>query len=293
MRAFVLLLALAPLCACDLIEPPPRQTADDMRLAVRPCVIAPASAESLELCTRVYNDLPPGPWRATALEKRADIHLVLGQNDAALADANAAIAEWPEYAWGWLMRARVKQAMGRHDDAIPDIEETVRLKPNESASRYYRALYLGRQGNDDAALVEINQAVQFAGDDRRELLEARAARCQIRADANAELEAALEDCDFALRSENPGDSMYFARGLVLFRLGRHEEAITEFDKLPAGDQAHAHWLYMRGRSKIALGRQVEGEADLTEARRLRPDIDDRARRRGYAPVTPPTNAGAK
>jgi tetratricopeptide (TPR) repeat protein len=286
LRILLLIVATSLICACDLIE------RVQSTFASVECKRAPATQAGIATCTRVLARLPPGRLHAKNLARRADLRLLVGQSELALEDANAAIAESPDLAAGWIMRANVMFALDRSAEAGQDIDQAVRLQPDNSYPRYLRALYLSHLGKDKLALEEINWVVEFAGTDARDLRNARVARCEIRADANVDLEAALGDCDQLQRKPGAGPRAHFSRGLVLYRLGRYQEAIVEFDPAGVHDKAHANKWYMRGMAKLALGQRADGEADMAEGRRLKPGVVERARLHGYAPPALP-NASAR
>jgi Flp pilus assembly protein TadD len=65
---------------------------------------------------------------------------------------------------------------------------------------------------------------------------------------------------------------YEARGLLRLKQGRDQEAFEALDACVKARAWDAEPLYGRGLARLRLGRKAEAEADMAEARRLRPDI---------------------
>ncbi|HEY2358219.1 MAG TPA: tetratricopeptide repeat protein, partial [Phenylobacterium sp.] len=202
--------------------------------------------------------------------------------------------------------------------AKADLDQALNLQPDDaSALRLRGELYLRRkdvklaQADFDAALksssanaelpVEIGLAYVGAGfyeagvrqldgwitahPKDENLGQAYAARCWARASWGKELDAALADCDAALRRDHNSRVMEF-RGLVLYRMGRLDEAILQYGAAVKLQPRSAAALYGRGLAELKKGARDAGDADLAAAKTLSPGIVEEWRRFGLAPDAP-------
>ena len=91
------------------------------------------------------------------------------------------------------------------------------------------------------------------------------ARCWVRAESGHNLEAALADCDAALKLM-PGASPYLdSRGFVELRLGRFADAIRDYDAALAVYPDQAPSLFGRGVAELRQGDAQHGNADIAAA----------------------------
>jgi tetratricopeptide (TPR) repeat protein len=89
---------------------------------------------------------------------------------------------------------------------------------------------------------------------------------------NAELDKALADCDSALRRRPDSAAVLSARALVELRLHRRDRAITDLDRVLRLEPQNAWALYARGVARAEKGDRAGGQADVSAARALQPDI---------------------
>ncbi|HEX4081084.1 MAG TPA: tetratricopeptide repeat protein [Rhizomicrobium sp.] len=96
------------------------------------------------------------------------------------------------------------------------------------------------------------------------------AACRIRATKGEQLDAALADCDEALRLK-PGDADALdSRALARFRKGNFADAITDANSALAANPKLAGSLYLRGLAKLKSGDAPGGNADVTAAQAIDP-----------------------
>ena len=112
------------------------------------------------------------------------------------------------------------------------------------------------------------------------------ARCWTRAAWGRELDLALADCDAALRRDRNSEVME-SRGLVMFRMGRLDEAITLYTAAIKQQPRAAPALYGRGLAELKKGAKAEGEADIAAAKAIAPDLAAQYKRYGLAPDETP------
>ena len=105
-------------------------------------------------------------------------------------------------------------------------------------------------------------------------------RCNVRATWGQQLDAALTDCDGALKLGEKVSTVMENRGMVLLRMGRLDEAIAQFDSAIRLQPKAAWALYGRGLAKLKKGGKVGGDADVAAAVGLRPTLPQEAKRYG-------------
>jgi tetratricopeptide (TPR) repeat protein len=97
-------------------------------------------------------------------------------------------------------------------------------------------------------------------------------RCWSRTLGNQELEAAVADCDEALRVK-PGTAAYLdSRALAWLRTGQFDKAIQDATAALAADPEMVSALYARGIARRRLGNEKAGDADLAAARSASPGV---------------------
>lgn len=105
-------------------------------------------------------------------------------------------------------------------------------------------------------------------------------RCWARAIWNRDLDMALADCNEAVKLQPNNLSIRDSRGLVYLRLGRYDEAIRDYDFIINEQPKKAWSLYCRGVAKLKAGKVAQGQADMSAATGISPEVADRAKRFG-------------
>ncbi|OFA07677.1 hypothetical protein DUPY_10740 [Duganella phyllosphaerae] len=90
---------------------------------------------------------------------------------------------------------------------------------------------------------------------------------------DAALPAALGFVRSALDKEPRAVAFLDTYGLVLLRLGRHAEAVQQYDALLAMQPGMADSRFARGIAKRRQGQTAAGDADLAAARAVNPTVD--------------------
>jgi tetratricopeptide (TPR) repeat protein len=194
--------------------------------------------------------------------------------------------------------------------AIADFAEALRLKPGDAMAHNNRGtVYLGRR-DYAGALADFDAAVRLnpdylealgnramTYDARHDIANAIAdysavlkrdpqnpdslnARCWDRAFLNADLDAALADCNAALgliKGRQALAAVRDSRGFVYFRKGDFVRAIADYDAALALAPKMAETLYKRGLAKNLLAKNRKGEsgtADIAAALKLDPHAGD-------------------
>ena len=204
-----------------------------------------------------------------------------------------------------------KTALGR-----ADLDRALKLKPNDLDALLARATEMLHDRNRVAALIDLDAADHVAdvaamerlalGDLLTEAGQPQRAvgqfdqwikahpndvrrpaalngRCWARTLAGHDLDAALRDCDAALRAWPGTPGFLDSRGLVHLRRSELAKAVADFDAALAKEPEMAWSLYGRGIAKLHTGDQAGGKMDIDAARAILPNIADDAKIYGITP----------
>jgi len=199
----------------------------------------------------------------------------------ALADLDEALKLKPDDLEARMLRADVFLQSKDVTRAEADFEAAQKAAPANADLSAQIGLAYTRAGLYDEGLRRLDAwiAAHPRSDD---IGQALAARCWTRAAAGKALEAALTDCDQALKKERNSLTMSY-RGLVLFRLGRLDDAISQFAAALRVQPRMAPALYGRGLAELKKGDKAAGDADLAAAAAIAPGLAQQYRRYGLAP----------
>jgi tetratricopeptide (TPR) repeat protein len=222
---------------------------------------------------------------------------------------------------GATYRARAMARLGARQPllAMADLDEALKLKPDDLQALILRAeMFL--QGKDLARAKGDFEAAQKAAPANADLSaqiglayaraglydegvrhldawiaahprsedigRALAARCWTRGLSGAGLDLALADCDQALKRDRNSEVMSY-RGLVLYRMGRLDEAISQYGQALKAQPRLAQALYGRGLVELKKGDTTQGQADIAQASEIAPGLAQEYRRAGLAPPAAP------
>ncbi|MEE8574435.1 MAG: tetratricopeptide repeat protein [Thermodesulfobacteriota bacterium] len=194
---------------------------------------------------------------------RGSAYLELGDKKRAMDDYNTTLKLTPEYAFGYLNRAKLNQDEGRLALAIEDYTNAIRFDPSLTDAYYNRGFArqaLGRTGEaakDYAIVIKRRPAFTAAYMNRA-----------ISLSIMGRYSAALPDFGAAaeLAPRDPG--VYFNRGLTYSNLGRFREAASDFEtvvRLSPGNGA-AHYRLALAYSELGL--VVQAKESLKRAAAL-------------------------
>lgn len=286
--------------------------------AFRSSAAAPPSSPQVALPVNLRRVAPVSnadatPKTAEEFARRGSARLAQRAFDDAVADLTQAITLAPDDAAYYRDRALAYQASGERGLARTDIEKALSLAPDDGVLLRTRALLRLREQDRVGALSDTEAAARatpptaldmvpiahlFARLDQpargiallspviashpkdQALPSLLNARCWMRAQADLELDAALDDCNLAVKLAGGPPAFLDSRGLAYLRKGNFLAAITDFDAALALDPKLAWSLYGRGVARIALGQKDAGEADKAAARAILPGLPEEAARHG-------------
>ncbi len=225
--------------------------------------------QRVEACSAVIADRRADIGRRSeALVLRGVQRAELGEHARAIADFGRALRLNAQNVDALVERGIVHHNRGAYDTAMRDYDAALAIDPNSSLADYRREMAL--QGRNDAYEMQISQLDDILF---RDPLNAEALnnRCWIRAINNDDLDAALRDCDAAIRINRNANALD-SRGLVHLKRGEFDAALADYDAALAIEPGRGHFLYGRGIAYSRLGREVESAADVQAAEQAEPGI---------------------
>lgn len=201
-----------------------------------------------------------------ALLERAAEHEQQGQFQPAIDAYTEAIHIEPENAEAYLRRGRCYLSLQKYDPAISDFEQAKGLDAAQYGTHAeFASAYLARGTRlleaeaYEKAVPDLTEAIDHNPNDGRAFSRRSFARYRLE-----DLEGALEDLSVAIGIDHD-DRDYVARGRILQKLGRLEEAIADFEEAGQRNPQNAESHYDRGHcylKRLELDQAVEafGEA---------------------------------
>ena len=208
-----------------------------------------------------------------------------------MSDLDAALKRQPNDAETLVRRGELYLGTRAPEKAKADFEAATRLAPDNSdlIAQARIGMAYSRAGLFEPAIAQLNLWIT-AHPKSEDMPLALSARCWTRAAWGKELDAALADCDAALKGDRVSAVMG-NRGLVLLRMGRLDDAIVQYTAAIGQQPKLAPALYGRGLAELKKGDKTKGEADIAAANALAPGLAAQYRRFGLAPDGGPPPSG--
>ncbi len=163
--------------------------------------------------------------------------------------------------------AELARQLGHFDLALSLLDKAFLLAPDNIEVRSRRAVMLELVGRKKDADREFDALAA-----RKPEAEELNNMCWAKAAAGIELDRALAECDQALAAVDI-PMVHDSRALVLLRLGRFDEAATEYGLALSGGDIVAS-LYGRSIANARLGKKAQSDADRAKALKLDPLIGE-------------------
>lgn len=213
-----------------------------------------------------------GAGQATYFLERSQVYRAAGRLQLAQADLDRALSLKPDDAEALVARAGARIDAGNRSGARSDLDAAASHAGATADLRFDIAALYVRMILPTQALAQIDLWASTHRADPK-MPAAQNMRCLTKGLLNADLDEALRACDAALVSQPQSAAGLSNRGLVRFRAGQYEAALTDFDAALALKPDLTVTLYRRGIAKLRLGRDTDGNADLAAARALDLNID--------------------
>jgi tetratricopeptide (TPR) repeat protein len=253
------------------------------------------------------------PKTADDFARRASLRLTQKNGRAAIEDYSAAIKLAPDTARYYRDRSRAYANAGNHALARADIDHALGLDPRDGELLVARAQYKLRDKDHSGAVADLDVAVKViapasldigdvaggyieaaqparavallgpviaAHQEDSHLGELLNTRCWARGLANIELQAALADCNRAIRRSGANPEYLDSRALVYYRQGQFKAAVTEYDSVVTALPKEGWSRFMRGAAKAKLGDAEGAKADRDDAVKVDAGVAQYAARYG-------------
>ncbi len=218
--------------------------------------------------------------------QRAMIHWQMRQGELAMTDLNRAIELKPDDAPALVARAELKFRGGDKPGTVADLDAADAVMPGQANERLTLGAIYARVDLLEPAIKQYD--LWIANHDADALLPgALNSRCWAKALRGVDLEAALKDCNAALKHAPKASALYAkvadSRGLVFLRLGEYDKSIADYDASLKVNAKNSWSLYGRGIDKVRERKTAEGRADMDQAAVIWPKVADEFKRRGIVP----------
>jgi tetratricopeptide (TPR) repeat protein len=170
----------------------------------------------------------------------------------------AAGAAAPESPAAMALRAHKLMEANDMPGALTLLDEVLKLEPKHARALFDRAMVRMSRQDLDGALSDVELAAQLAPGDARVL----GAQCLIRV-AAGQVDSGLTVCQAALAAGKNGQSNALtSRGQAYLLLGRHVDALADFEQALSIAPNHMRAMFGRGLARQALGERSAGQIDL-------------------------------
>ena len=223
------------------------------------------------------------PNNAEYVYQRGMVYLQMKQTALAMADLDLAIKLKPDAVRALLVRAELKLQTRDKQAAGADLDAADAAMAKEENARLTLAEAYSRADLLEPAIKQFDLWITYHGEDSR-LPVALNGRCWARALRGVELEAALKDCNAALKRATKASSFYMqvadSRGLLYLRLGDYDKSIADYDASLKIAAKNPWSLYGRGIDKMRKQKSAESQSDLDRAITIWPQVADEFKRWG-------------
>ncbi|OKH38800.1 hypothetical protein NIES2119_09440 [[Phormidium ambiguum] IAM M-71] len=246
------------------------------------------------------------PQCVEAYYKRGRCRFELGDRTGAIADYNQALQLQPEKTEIYLSRGLTKLALKDPAGALADAEQSLKINNNLAAAYSLQGTAYRRLGNLSAAIASFKQAanIYLTEKDKQNCQRCIDNITEIQAEQNriqsalathtnfyyqtlqkvqrGELKEAWEDLNWFIQTDPNDAQAYSYRGMVLSKLGYHQQAITDLNKAlqlnPQNLQAYCY----RGMVRIEMGDYGGAINDCDRSLQIDPNYIDAYIYRGNA-----------
>lgn len=253
------------------------------------------------------------PDDVSGLTSRANYRRGIGDFKGALEDLRLIIAKQPSVE-NYAAHGGLAIQVGDMATALADGEAALKLEPNSVAAIGLVAQAEADRGNMPHALTLLDERIALGGEDRADMVLAKAAligeygdphealkllddlivekpgnpailnsMCWIKATRAIDLDSALKNCTSAIELASDTAPFLDSRAVVWFRLGRYDDALRDADAALLQTPSLGPTRFMRGLILKKLGRTEEAARELTLARRLAPGVEKEYARYGLKP----------
>ena len=204
------------------------------------------------------------------------------QSDLALADFNEALRLKPDIVPALLARAQFR-ADSDLGAATADLEAADRALPREDVAHLEIGNIYEEADVLPAALVQYSKWIESRERTDVRMPGALNSRCWTRALLDQDLDAALADCNAAVKLQPKSADYLDSRALVYLRQGKYDKAVADYDAALAIDPKISSARYCRGIARTRQGHAAEGQADIAAATAQSAKVAELYTRHGITP----------
>lgn len=224
--------------------------------------------------------MAPGEGRYVYL--RAQAHLANRQVLLAAADLDTAVALMPEDGEVRLTRARLRLSNRDRAGAAADADVANRSLPPNSDQRLALAGLYENLDRPEDAIPNYDAWLKMHREDV-DRAQALNGRCWAKALLGRDLDAALSDCNAAVKLRPAFASYRDSRAFVQLRLGNLDAAQADYDAAIGQNPRNAWSHYGRAIVEMRQGKADAADADRKAALAINPRIVERAAKYGLKP----------
>jgi eukaryotic-like serine/threonine-protein kinase len=202
--------------------------------------------------------------RYVMLVNRGVMRIRRGRYEAATTDCLSAIALKPNQFQAYIDLAQAYRNLGRLDDAMNALNGAIEQVPGRGVLHRARAQLHRLRSEDREALSDLDLAIKWSSPDDPALAGDHLERALIHQRAGRHAEA-LAECDRAATLQPGRTDVHRARGAVLVKLKRFDDAIRSFDVCLARGSPSAALYEARGLALAYSGSYDRAIADYTLA----------------------------
>jgi tetratricopeptide (TPR) repeat protein len=217
---------------------------------------------------------------------RARSWLDAGKTEAALADAERAVALSPSDAGGYFWRGRCFDKLGEHDKALANYRRAATLEPESVDLLFVFAQALTDHGDASEARHTWNRLIDMAPG----YVDFHLGRANL-LQREGEYERALQDHDRVVELDPTSHALRFGRALTMSLAGRVREAADEMQRVVEADADNVLYLRALGELRTRSEQAALAVAPLDRAIELEPSAEAYAlRARAHAALGDTTRA---
>ena len=216
---------------------------------------------------------------------RGNAYLKKNEYDRAIQDFDESVRINPNYAKAFNNRGVAHQRKGEYERAIENFDEAIRLDSDYAiafanrANAHQKTGEYGRAAQDYSEVIRLQPRYdqlmrlqpELQSEWKRTLETVWNERCWTRA-IIGELQAALADCDEALRIQPNVAAVFDSRGFTHLKMGQWDTAVTDYNSALRLEPKLASSLYGRGLARLKKGDISGGNADIRAAIAIKENI---------------------
>ncbi len=212
--------------------------------------------------------------------RRSSLYFAMGDKAKSEGDALAARDLDPASIEAISTLASIKAERGDHAGAIALLDEKIAAGGKDKIIFISsKAEILAESGAKEEGQKLIDTAIAETPGNPTLLN----SRCWLKGTMNIALDTALKDCTKSIELSDNSQAPLDSRAMVYFRMNRFEDALADLDAVLTANPDLPASMFMRGIVNKRLGNTVQSDADLANARKMAPMIEEKYKKYGIQP----------